>query len=83
LNLDLQCEVKAHQYSVYHLAINNDATLLYSCSNDGTICSWKLPGLEAGQTFTAHTESVRKLRFTSDGNLFSADEAGIVCGILT
>ncbi|KAF4531517.1 hypothetical protein B566_EDAN004113 [Ephemera danica] len=78
-DLEPVTEIQAHQYMVYHLAVSNDGTVMYSCSNDGSIHSWKLPNLEEGPKLVAHNDAVRKMRVLPDGTLASGDEIGMVC----
>jgi len=78
--LKLLGDIKAHQVNVFSLAADGD--IIYSCSNDGTICAWKLPAgggnlVAEGVVRPENEAEVLRLRF-SDGKLYAGDVRGNV-----
>lgn len=76
-DLKFEKEVQAHRCSIYSMTSDYDK-LIYSCSSDGSVRSWKTGTLEAGAVIQQPGPQEMWKIYWADGNLCVVDDVGLV-----
>lgn len=77
MDLKLEKEVQAHSVSIYGLSADND-NLIYSCSSDGSVRSWKADTLAAAKVIQPPGEREMWKVYWSDDIISVVDDEGLV-----